>query len=102
MDKIRKWLFLPIASAVLCLSACGQPQIQVNYLPVSTAGKARYTVHGLVMVPAYYEGVTKPYTDEYMKGVCLDGYDYKDLEEALNKEMGVSVWVQWIALLECK
>lgn len=88
--------------ALLALAACGTPTMQIDYLPASPAGKNRYAVNGIVMVKKFEKGVTKPYIDKMMQGVCLNGYRYNSLQESLNKELGVSVWVQWEAVLECK
>ena len=100
MPHKTKTLFALVA--VVLLSACGQPTAQITYLEDSKPGKSRYQIDGLVMVPKYYKGVSKPYTDQYMAGVCLHGYKYIVSKEVINKEMITSVWIQWRAVLECK
>lgn len=98
----QKIKVIAVLAISLTLSGCGTPTMQVEYLPVSPTGKSRYAVSGVVMVKEFKHGVTKPYIDKMMQGVCLNDFRYISLQETINKEMGISVWVQWNATLECK
>lgn len=87
---------------LLFLIGCGQPTYtDVTYLP-TVAGKHRYSVSGIVMVPEFKKGVTKPYIEKIFTKTCPNGLRYIEFNEAINKDLGISVWVGWSAVFECK
>lgn len=97
ISKIAALVFMAVT-----LSACGQATYNnVTYLP-AVSGKARYSVSGVVMLPKFEKGATKPYIEKGFTKACPDGLRYIELHEAINKEIITGVWIQWNAIIECK
>ncbi len=95
--------FFPLILSGLLLTACGlQPAQSVNLVSMKN-GKEVYSASGLIMVPEMYDGVTKPFIERDLSGVCPAGVKYLEHREALNKHVIFGQdWVQWQVLAECK
>ena len=83
------------------LSGCGSTDQRATLVSMK-AGKSVYAVSGLVMVPEFKEGITKPYVEKGLVLACPNGVDFRDYREGLNKRVPFGAWVQWEGEAACK